>query len=392
MKHFINVNSLKDLKKQYRNLALANHPDKGGRTEVMQEINVEFDVLFKIWKDRVNDNDEQPTSETASEYRRNFYTANGWEGSRYDCNLSTKDIAARVREYVKIQWPGWKFSVRCKYASMCSEIMVSLKGGPVTNPLSSEGIKKGYRNPQISYMTKENDLLHELVNVVMIDVNAYIDSFRYDDSDGMIDYFDTNFYKFVEVRSSDWEEIHKTARVKEANKGLTVSEETRETAVETVEGLEIVDYSEKAVAVFGDTKAIKDELKSIGGKFNPRLNYNGGKRAGWVFPKSKLGELDKFIHDTGTNDTITALENDNKTIIEQPNDKEERTPMNPADFMAFASYVQNIAINEGYIHARNHVKEKLKRYRNGIAQLKYIIFLLSEYRERNGHDIITGAA
>ena len=392
MKHFINVNSLKDLKKQYRNLALANHPDKGGRTEVMQEINVEFDVLFKIWKDRVNDNDEQPTSETASEYRRNFYTANGWEGSRYDCNLSTKDIAARVREYVKIQWPGWKFSVRCKYASMCSEIMVSLKGGPVTNPLSSEGIKKGYRNPQISYMTEENDLLHELVNVVMIDVNAYIDSFRYDDSDGMIDYFDTNFYKFVEVRSSDWEAIHKTARVKEANKGLTVSEETRETAVETVEGLEIVDYSEKAVAVFGDTKAIKDELKSIGGKFNPRLNYNGGKRAGWVFPKSKLGELDKFIHDTGTNDTITALENDNKTIIEQPNDKEERTPMNPADFMAFASYVQNIAINEGYIHARNHVKEKLKRYRNGIAQLKYIIFLLSEYRERNGHDIITGAA
>ena len=392
MKHFINVNSLKDLKKQYRNLALANHPDKGGRTEVMQEINVEFDVLFKIWKDRVNDNDEQPTSETASEYRRNFYTANGWLLTRNDCNLSTKDIAARVREYVKIQWPGWKFSVRCKYASMCSEIMVSLKGGPVTNPLSSEGIKKGYRNPQISYMTEENDLLHELVNVVMIDVNAYIDSFRYDDSDGMIDYFDTNFYKFVEVRSSDWEEIHKTARVKEANKGLTVSEETRETAVETVEGLEIVDYSEKAVAVFGDTKAIKDELKSIGGKFNPRLNYNGGKRAGWVFPKSKLGELDKFIHDTGTNDTITALENDNKTIIEQPNDKEERTPMNPADFMAFASYVQNIAINEGYIHARNHVKEKLKRYRNGIAQLKYIIFLLSEYRERNGHDIITGAA
>lgn len=392
MKHFNNVTSLEDLKKQYRKLALANHPDKGGRTEVMQEINIEFDVLFKVWKDKITDSNEQPTSETASEYRKNFYTANGWEGSRYDNNLSTKDVAARVREYVKMQWPGWKFSVRCKYASMCSEIMVSLKGGPVENPLSSEGIEKGYRNPQISYMTSEDSRLNELVNVVMLDVNAYIDSFRYDDSDGMIDYFDTNFYKFVEVRSSDWEEIRKTARVKGANKGVTVSEETRETAVETVEGLEIVDYSEKAVAVFGDTKAIKDELKSIGGKFNPRLNYNGGKRAGWVFPKSKLGELDKFIHDTGTNDTITALENDNKTIIEQPNDKEERTPMNPADFMAFASYVQNIAINEGYIHARNHVKEKLKRYRNGIAQLKYIIFLLSEYRERNGHDIITGAA
>lgn len=103
MKHFNNVTSLEDLKKQYRKLALANHPDKGGRTEVMQEINIEFDVLFKVWKDKITDSNEQPTSETASEYRRNFYTANGWEGSRYDFNLSTKEIAARVREYVKIQ-------------------------------------------------------------------------------------------------------------------------------------------------------------------------------------------------------------------------------------------------------------------------------------------------
>lgn len=399
MKHFINISSLEDLKKQYRKLALANHPDVGGNTEIMQEINVEFDVLFKIWKDRISDNDKQPTSETASEYRRNFYTANGWEGSRYDCKLSTKDIAARVREYVKIQWPGWKFSVRCKYASMCSEILVYLKGGPVPNPLSEKATTAGYYNPQISYMTKEDDRLNELVNVVMLDVNAYIDSFRYDDSDGMIDYFDTNFYKFVEVRSSDWEEIHKTARMKESNKGVTVSEETRETAVETVERLEIVDYSEKAIAVFGDTRTIKDELKSIGGKFNPRLNYNGGKRAGWVFPKNKREELESMLNNiytneneplilnrqntNGTDDLIIKNGDDNNTIINKPNDKEERPPMNPADFMAFASCIQNIAINKGYIHARNHVKEKLKRYRNGIAQLKYIIFLLSEYRKRN---------
>lgn len=389
MKHFINVNSLEDLKKQYRKLALANHPDKGGKTEVMQEINVEFDVLFKIWKDRVND-EGQTTSETASEYRRNFYTANGWEGSRYDSHLSTKDIAARVREYVKIQWPGWKFSIRCKYASMCSEILVYLKGGPVANPLSAKAIAMGYYNPQISYMTEEDDRLNELVNVVMLDVNAYIDSFRYDDSDGMIDYFDTNFYKFVEVRSSDWEEIHKTARVKEANKGLTVSEETRETAVETVEGLEIVDYSEKAVAVFGDTKAIKDELKSIGGKFNPRLNYNGEKRAGWVFPKSKRETLENVLKGIDTNGELQ--ENDNNTVIDRPNDKDERPDMNPAEFTKFSLLVQNIAVNDGYFHARNHVKEELKRYKIDMGRLKYIVFLLSEYRKRDVNERITGAA
>lgn len=379
MKHFINISSFEDLKKQYRKLALANHPDKGGKTEIMQEINVEFDVLFNIWKDRVNENHEQPTSETASEYRRNFYTANGWEGSRYDCKLSTKDIAARVREYVKIQWPGWKFSVRCKYASMCSEILVYLKGGPVSNPLSEEATTKGYYNPQISYMTKEDDRLNELVNVVMLDVNAYIDSFRYNDSDGMIDYFDTNFYKFVEVRSSDWEEIHKTARMKEANKGVTVSEETRKTAVETVEGLEIVDYSEKAIAVFGDTKAIKDELKSIGGKFNHSLNYKGEKRAGWVFPKNKREKLESML-------------NDIYTIVNKPNDKEERPPMNPIAFTSFISCTQNMAIKRGTMTARKYVKDMLKRHRLDIAQLKYIVFLLSEYRKRNVHDTITGAA
>lgn len=380
MKHFKNISSLAELIKEYRKLALANHPDKGGNTEVMQEINVEFDVLFKIWQNEPSKETEVETGETAQEYRRNFYTANGWEGSRYDCNLSTKDIAARVREYVKIQWPGWKFSVRCKYASMCSEIMVSLKGGPVANPLSSEGIEKGCYNPQISYMTEEDSRLNELVNVVMLDVNAYIDSFRYDDSDGMIDYFDTNFYKFIKVLTEDWEEIHKTARVKEAKKGVTVSEE--ETNTVTVEDIEIVDYSEKAIAVFGDTKTIKDELKSIGGKFNPRLNYNGGKRAGWVFPKSNRKALVSLLKGID----MDEKPNEGNDIQLITDSKEERAPMNAVDFTGFISCIQRIAIENGYLHARNHVKEKLNHYSIKFIQLKYIAVMLAEYKKRSGNN------
>lgn len=59
---------------------------------------------------------------------------------------------------------------------------------------------------------------------------------------------------------------------------------------------EIVDYSEKAIALFGDTKEIKDLLKAMGGRFNPRLTYNGGKRAGWIFTQSKRGELNIIIN------------------------------------------------------------------------------------------------
>ena len=51
MTYFQNIHSLAELKKQYRTLALANHPDKGGSTEVMQQINAEFARLYDVWKD-----------------------------------------------------------------------------------------------------------------------------------------------------------------------------------------------------------------------------------------------------------------------------------------------------------------------------------------------------
>lgn len=47
MKYFKNVNSYNELKKAYRELLKANHPDNGGDIEVMQAINVEYEALFQ---------------------------------------------------------------------------------------------------------------------------------------------------------------------------------------------------------------------------------------------------------------------------------------------------------------------------------------------------------
>lgn len=58
---------------------------------------------------------------------------------------------------------------------------------------------------------------------------------------------------------------------------------------------EIVDYSEKAIALFGDTKPIKDLLSAMGGKFNPRLTYKETKKAGWIFSKTKREELEGVL-------------------------------------------------------------------------------------------------
>ena len=51
MTYFQNIHSLADLKKEYRCLALQHHPDKGGDTAVMQQVNIEFGKLYEVWKD-----------------------------------------------------------------------------------------------------------------------------------------------------------------------------------------------------------------------------------------------------------------------------------------------------------------------------------------------------
>lgn len=60
----------------------------------------------------------------------------------------------------------------------------------------------------------------------------------------------------------------------------------------TIQDLELLDYSEKAFAVFGNTKAVKDTLKELGGRFNPALTHPATqqKAAGWIFSK-KLKEV-----------------------------------------------------------------------------------------------------
>ena len=85
--YFTNINSFSDLKSQYKALALANHPDRGGDTATMQAINAEYDRLYVIWVNR--EPEQVRPSATAEESRRQFYTAYGWEGSRYDRNLGT---------------------------------------------------------------------------------------------------------------------------------------------------------------------------------------------------------------------------------------------------------------------------------------------------------------
>lgn len=216
----------------------------------------------------------------------NFYTQNGWAGSNYDSKLSTKEIAAKVRAYAKKNFPDFKFSIRTEYGT--SSMYIELKSG--TNVPFIEGSRsaeRGYMSTMSSVKAWEDELTPK-VFAALNAVSNYASSFRYNDSDGMQDYFDTNFYIHIEV-SDEYKVIEPKA--KKSSIKTEKAEEAKEMEAVTVEGLEMVDYSDKAIAVFGDTKAIKEQLKEWGGRFNPSLNYNGEKRAGWIFSKKKADEV-----------------------------------------------------------------------------------------------------
>lgn len=72
-----------------------------------------------------------------------------------------------------------------------------------------------------------------------------------------------------------------------------VKEAPTHTQTETTVGeVTIIQYSDKSIAVIGDTKPIKDDLKALGGRFNFRLTCG----AGWIFQKTKEAEVKRFLN------------------------------------------------------------------------------------------------
>jgi curved DNA-binding protein CbpA len=67
--------TLEELKSQYRKLAFAHHPDRGGNSESMKQINNEYDALFPHLKDVHQTKDgttytaRQASSETPDQFK-----------------------------------------------------------------------------------------------------------------------------------------------------------------------------------------------------------------------------------------------------------------------------------------------------------------------------------
>ena len=281
-KYFKNITSFDELKTQFRELLKKNHPDNGGDSEAMKEINCEYDALFPIWKNRKEQQTGETITETAESTRVNFYTQNGWCGKNYSGSRTLKEIAVIVRTYMKEKYPTCKFSVRTAYASMCQELIVKIKEFPekmykTGDDLRKEGLTEHIKTTisygehegepyeydkyteEVETMLKrlnanhlfnkdswdDEDLIKayeeaikisdfyairtEYFDSVIKDIDAFVNSYNYSDCDGMIDYFDVNFYYFG-CGTSECKIVPKTARIKCNNSVMKATKEEQKTA------------------------------------------------------------------------------------------------------------------------------------------------------------------
>ena len=220
------------------------------------------------------------------------YTCKGWKGSKYSCDKGAKEVAKELRAYIK-ENPDLnvcKWSVRSDVRS----IYVSLMAAPF-DPFSDEYKVKNeyrYKNGYSEHGDTKDYTTQEAYRLI-IKVKTFVMQYIRDYSDAMIDYYDCNIYDHYEIGQYDkpFQLIEKKESPKQGEPSKEPNEVKVSEPVVTTEGLEIVNYSEKAIAVFGETKAIKDELKKLGGKFNPALKHNGEKRAGWIFSKKQADKV-----------------------------------------------------------------------------------------------------
>jgi len=79
-KYFKDVNTLEELRRQYRDLLKKHHPDNAnGSTAATQEINAEYDRLFKALKDRHESKSADNSNTKQSDYSQNMYD---WENDK----------------------------------------------------------------------------------------------------------------------------------------------------------------------------------------------------------------------------------------------------------------------------------------------------------------------
>ena len=171
-------------------------------------------------------------------------------------------VAKHIRQELSTEFPGQKFSVR---KTDYSTIHIEWKDGPTRDEV--ERIVRKHK--RICVQDRWNDDLWDHNDTAFTSVF------------GGVDYLFFNRETAPENRE-----------ISLYTKPEPKQNKTNKTETFEAKGLQIIDYSEKAIAIVGETRAIKETLKTLGGRFNSHLSCG----AGWIFSKAKEDALREALN------------------------------------------------------------------------------------------------
>src|SRR3990167_9391515 len=123
--------------------------------------------------------------------------------------LGIKEIASRVREQLKKEFPGCKFSVTIERYSMGQSLTVALMAAPFEAFQNSESKQYGQLN---QYQLLKDRPENQECNGNALTAEAWdtmkravqiCNEYNYDNSDPVTDYFEVNFYMHIEIGRYD---------------------------------------------------------------------------------------------------------------------------------------------------------------------------------------------
>lgn len=171
-------------------------------------------------------------------------------------------VAKHIRQDLANAFPGQKFSAR---KTDYSTIHIEWEDGPTREEVEQIAGK----HERICTRDRWNDDLWEHNDTAFTSVF------------GGVDYI---FY--------DRETAPENRKISLYTKPEPKQNKTNKTETVEAKGIQIIDYSEKSIAIVGDTRAIKDTLKTLGGRFNAHLTCG----AGWIFSKTKEATLREALN------------------------------------------------------------------------------------------------
>lgn len=182
----------------------------------------------------------------------------------------TTERVAEIRAQIKKEFPtsgGWKFSITREHYS---SINVSILSAPFNLLPNSERQHEQVNHYYINEHYKNNPAVKDVLLRLYAIMNEGNRTISEDGDYGSIPAF------YCNISIGQYDKPFQVVKGKE--------QKTFEKAEVQSGKVQIIAYSEKAIAVIGDTYPLKDKLKAMGGKFNKFLSCG----AGWIFRKSDL--------------------------------------------------------------------------------------------------------